>query len=312
MSNINVPSINSIRPEYKKLRAIQDLYSIIKELQEGGGGGGSYPPSGGVPKSDLSSSVQASLDKADTAIQYNEVSTNDSGTTDTAITIGSTTIYTTDTVYPLNPGETIKYICQTNNHATYIINAGITPMSILSESNYGEVNYTNETEDIVYVQGACIADGDDFTVHITMQGLNSKENVSNKTSDISTNATSTTKYPSAKGVADYAEAKMAIVAASGATLSAAVNTYYNFASEVGTLAITLPTPTDTTHISNVVFMMTTGSSPAVTFAAGTGIDVIAQDGFSIEASTTYEINAIFNGVAWVVAAMKLSSTPINS
>lgn len=106
--------------------------------------------------------------------------------------------------------------------------------------------------------------------------------------------------------------KMAIVAASGTSLSAAVNTYYNFASEVNTLAVTLPSVTDATHINNIVFMLTTGSSPAVTFAAPSGINVIAQDGFSIEASTTYEINAIFNGVAWVIAAMKLSTTPINS
>lgn len=95
------------------------------------------------------------------------------------------------------------------------------------------------------------------------------------------------------------------------TLSAAVNTYYNIPVAVGTLAITLPEVTDTTHIQNIVFMLTTGSTPAVTFAAaGTGVGVIAQDGFSIEASTTYEINAIFNGVAWVVAAMKLNTTDI--
>lgn len=113
--------------------------------------------------------------------------------------------------------------------------------------------------------------------------------------------------------ADSAIQPMAIVSASGTTLSPAVNTYYRFDAEVGTLAITLPAITDNTHISNIVFVLTTGSSPAVTFAAsGTGINVIAQDGFSIEASTTYEINAIYNGVAWVVAAMKLSSTPINS
>ena len=108
------------------------------------------------------------------------------------------------------------------------------------------------------------------------------------------------------------ESKMAIFAASGTTLTASVNNYYLFNNEVGTLAITLTTPSDTTHITKAVFMLTTGSTPAVTFAGGAGINVIAQDGFSIEASTTYEINAIFNGVAWVVAAMKLSSTPINS
>lgn len=108
------------------------------------------------------------------------------------------------------------------------------------------------------------------------------------------------------------ESKMTIVAASGTALTASVDNYYLFSSEVGTLAITLTTPSDTTHITKAVFMLTTGASPAVTFAGASGINVIAQDGFSIEASTTYEINAIYNGVAWVVAAMKLSSTPINS
>lgn len=160
------------------------------------------------------------------------------------------------------------------------------------------------------------------------------EETSNKTNDISSNKTSTTKYPTTKGVADYLneelenvedvldailgsdtlheQKKMDIVSASGTSLSAAVNTYYNFASEVNTLAVTLPSVTDSIHINNIVFMLTTGSAPAVTFAAPSGINVIAQDGFSIEASTTYEINAIFNGIAWVVAAMKLSTTPINS
>lgn len=107
--------------------------------------------------------------------------------------------------------------------------------------------------------------------------------------------------------------KMPISSASGTTLSAVANTYHNFTSEVNTLAITFPAVTDVTHITNIVFMLTTGTIPAITFAAsGTGVNVIAQDGFSIEASTTYEINAIFNGTMWVVAAMKLSITPINS
>lgn len=107
--------------------------------------------------------------------------------------------------------------------------------------------------------------------------------------------------------------KMPISSASGTTLSAVANTYHNFTSEVNTLAIILPAVTDVTHITNIVFMLTTGTTPAITFAASdTGVNVIAQDGFSIEASTTYEINAIFNGTMWVVAAMKLSTTPINS
>ena len=136
----------------------------------------------------------------------------------------------------------------------------------------------------------------------------------------STPTSNSTNLVTSGGVAGYVDAatlneqkKMDIVSASGTSLSAAVNTYYNFASEVNTLAVTLPSVTDSTHINNIVFMLTTGSTPAVTFtASGSGVGVIAQSGFSIEASTTYEINAIFNGIAWVIAAMKLSSTPINS
>ena len=44
--------------------------AIAKKIA-GGGGSGNYPPSGGVPKTDLASDVQASLGKADTALQEN-------------------------------------------------------------------------------------------------------------------------------------------------------------------------------------------------------------------------------------------------
>ena len=121
---IKIPSIDSLRPEYNKIRAILALYQAVIDLAEGGGG---YPPSGGVPIQDLSEQVQALLAKAESAIQYTGDSISDSGTTDTEITIGSTTLYTTETVYTLKPGETIKYICQSSNHNTYIINAGADP-----------------------------------------------------------------------------------------------------------------------------------------------------------------------------------------
>lgn len=108
--------------------------------------------------------------------------------------------------------------------------------------------------------------------------------------------------------------KVVVESASGTTLSAATSTYYKFNNEVGTLAITLPAPTDLTHLTSVVFAFTTSSSPGVTFTAaeidGNAPDIYAQDGFSIEASTTYEINAIFNGESWVLAAIVISSTTI--
>lgn len=48
---------------------IKSVTDVIEEYLAEHGGGGYEPPVGGIPKSDLSSSVQASLEKADTAIQ---------------------------------------------------------------------------------------------------------------------------------------------------------------------------------------------------------------------------------------------------
>ena len=94
------------------------------------------------------------------------------------------------------------------------------------------------------------------------------------------------------------------------TLSPEVGRYYNIAGSVTNLAVTLPSVTDRYHLSSIVLMLTTGASPSVAFTAASGINVIAQDGFSIEADTTYEVNAIFNGSAWILAAIKLDTTDI--
>lgn len=71
------------------------------------------------------------------------------------------------------------------------------------------------------------------------------------------------------------EDKTVIEAASGATLTAQVGKYYTL-SNVGTLAITLPTCTGT-KTQSVVFYMSTGHSPAVTFTSTHSI--YYSDGF---------------------------------
>jgi hypothetical protein len=102
---------------------------------------------------------------------------------------------------------------------------------------------------------------------------------------------------------DGYESKVDIVSASGATLSAEVGKYYTLSS-VGTLAITLPTiAAGTTKVQTVTFYIAAGSSPAVTFTSTHSI--YYSDGFEIAADSTYEVSAAYNGIAWVVASVKI-------
>ena len=87
------------------------------------------------------------------------------------------------------------------------------------------------------------------------------------------------------------------------TLTAEVGKYYTL-SNVGTLAITLPTiASGTTKVQTVTFYIAAGSTPAVTFTSTHSI--YYSDGFEIAADTTYEVSAAYNGIAWVVASVKI-------
>ena len=89
----------------------------------------------------------------------------------------------------------------------------------------------------------------------------------------------------------------------GTTLTAEVGKYYTL-SNVGTLAITLPTiASGTTKVQTVTFYIAAGSTPAVTFTSTHSI--YYSDGFEIAASSTYEVSAAYNGIAWVVASVKI-------
>jgi hypothetical protein len=99
------------------------------------------------------------------------------------------------------------------------------------------------------------------------------------------------------------EDKLSTIGASGETLNAEIGKYYRFSQEVNTLAVTLPSPTDSTHLSNIIFFLPTGTTPAITFSSTNTI--LYQNGFALEASKTYEINALWTGAAWVIAAVEI-------
>ncbi len=115
-------------------------------------------------------------------------------------------------------------------------------------------------------------------------------------------------YTALQGKADTSdiaskEDKVDIVSASGTTLTAEVGKYYTL-SNVGTLAITLPTiASGTATIQTVTFYISAGSTPAVTFTSIHSI--YYSDGFEIAADSTYEVSAAYNGIAWVVASVKI-------
>ena len=98
-----------------------------------------------------------------------------------------------------------------------------------------------------------------------------------------------------------------IIQSSGTTLTAEVGKYYRFDVPVDTLAITLPTITDTTTAKTIVFYLTAGSTPAVTFSSTH--PVYYSDGFEIAADSTYEVNALWNGAAWIVASVTIITNP---
>ena len=101
-----------------------------------------------------------------------------------------------------------------------------------------------------------------------------------------------------------------VIDLSVSTLNAEVGKYYRFDVPVDTLTITLPTMTDTTTAKTIVFYLTAGSTPAVTFSSTH--PVYYSDGFEIAADSTYEVNALWNGTAWIVASVTIIVDEIES
>lgn len=108
----------------------------------------------------------------------------------------------------------------------------------------------------------------------------------------------------AAGVANKQDKMPIVQVASGTTaINAAVNTYYEVAGEVGTLAITLPTPTDLTKVAMVVIHLLAGTTPNVVIGSTAVIDYSAA--YDISAGNEYEINCLYDGDKWIVADMEV-------
>lgn len=89
------------------------------------------------------------------------------------------------------------------------------------------------------------------------------------------------------------------VASGTESVNAQVGKYYSIASNVGTLAVTLPTITTTNKLQSLMLSFETGDSPNITIAAEA--DITYFEDYYIQPNTKYEINIIWNGTKWIVA-----------
>ena len=73
--------------------------------------------------------------------------------------------------------------------------------------------------------------------------------------------------------------------------------------------ITLPDVSEA-HFMNIIFYVTTGTSTAISISAPTGGTLFYADSYpsTFDASSTYEVNCLWNGTNWILAAMKLKTT----
>lgn len=98
------------------------------------------------------------------------------------------------------------------------------------------------------------------------------------------------------------------------TLSCEVGVYYRVDVPVETLAITLPEMSDGSTLRGCIVYMTIGTTPAITFTCtahgGFTPPVYCQDGFALESGETYEVNCVYNGGAWVLAAVTIDTTDV--
>lgn len=100
------------------------------------------------------------------------------------------------------------------------------------------------------------------------------------------------------------EDKTGIVSTTVANLPAtlSVNKYYNITDTVSSMALNLPVVTDNTHLSIIAVYFTTDTgTPSVSITSANSATISYFSGYEIEASTTYELNIMWNGTKWIVA-----------
>lgn len=102
----------------------------------------------------------------------NDSGQGSAGTTSKTISSVSGIFVQTGDAFVINPKESVKFIDQSSNSATYVLNS--TASQILASSNYGEVNYTNNTNAPVKVKFGASGSGDTYSYSIKYKGFDEK------------------------------------------------------------------------------------------------------------------------------------------
>lgn len=102
----------------------------------------------------------------------------------------------------------------------------------------------------------------------------------------------------------YDDSLVGVVQCTSSTIPAtlAKDTYYNVTGTVSSMSLVLPTIADSTHLHAISVCFTTSSgTPSVTISSAGSATISYFSGYSIDASTTYELNIMWNGTKWIVA-----------
>jgi hypothetical protein len=93
-----------------------------------------------------------------------------------------------------------------------------------------------------------------------------------------------------------------VTSSAAATLDATDGTYYVLTTTIGTFTITLPTMSDTAKVHTIGIYFETGATPAVTISSSNLIKY--DENWEIVPNKIHEINALWNGVAWVLTLIR--------
>lgn len=281
-------------------------------------------PNGGIPKTDLANDVQASLNKADTAIQ----SLNGYATESWVTNQGYLTEHQDLSDYATKEDvEKVTSIFTTDENGIYFTDEHGNVFMRYDNNGFDTIKVNDHFKGLVADQ--VLTSGSTYAVSskavyqwVNNQGfLTEHQTVDQVLTSGSTNAVSSkavydaladNEYVIAQALNDLntrlggKEDKIGITVYTASTSSIQLQMNYNrvdFA--VGTMAFTLPTVTSSDYLQGLIVSFTTDTTPSVTVTStNTVIYADGSDLTEIEASTPYELNAIWDCAKWKITLTK--------